>query len=77
MGIPFQCGDKGDAARHRPEVVCHVEAKVSIPSKVASFLHLSSRVLAHGVASDPRDKFTTSSDQTVRDRTYFLAIPAR
>ncbi len=73
LGVPFQCGSAANAARHQPDVACRVEAKVSIPSKVASFLHLSSRVLAHGVATDHKDSFTIN-DSKVRDRTYFLPI---
>jgi hypothetical protein len=73
MGVPFQCGAPANPTRKAPEVACRIEATVSVPARVASFLHLSSRVLASGVASEHKDRFT-ANDETVRDRTYFLPI---
>lgn len=75
-GIPLPCGSKADTRRRIPEVACRVEAKVTVPAKVASFLRLSSNVIARGVATHKVDDFApdrdTSSGET--GRFYFLPL---
>ncbi len=75
-GIPFQCGSPADKSRGLPEVACHIEAKVTVPAKVASFLHLSSRVIAHGVAKTKVDHLKNDYNRD-QGRLYFLPLPSK
>lgn len=73
-GVPFSCGGPVGRGR-RVAVACRIEAKVTVPAKVASFLRLSSKVIANGVATTKVDRFE-DDDGNEADRVYFLPLRA-
>jgi hypothetical protein len=67
-GLPFLCGNPADA--RFPDVDCKINAKITVPAKVAKYIGLHSRVLAHGVAGNRTNHYTPDRDD--EGRAYFL-----
>lgn len=70
----FACGHaKKPSIGRRTEIDCRIEAKLTVPKKVAQWLGLDSPVLAKGVAGDMVEHY--KHDGRPYGRTYFLKIP--
>jgi hypothetical protein len=74
-GAPFACGQPADKRRNQPDVSCHIEATITVKSAVASFLGLSSRTIASGVAGNVVDHLTDDNGDDL-GRAYFLPLSA-
>lgn len=70
-GLAFPCGQ--EASKRGPEITCHIKATLTVPSAVAHFLGLDSRVIADGVAGDMVNHFE-DADGDDQGRTYFLKL---
>ena len=77
---PIHCGQpseefpaEGGGTMLVPEVDCRIQAKLTVPAKVANWLGLGSPVIASGIAGNMVEHF---KDHWHRDlgRTYFLKI---
>jgi hypothetical protein len=70
-GQPFLCGNAAKGTI--PAVDCRVHATIKVPTKVANYLGLSSRVLADGVAGSRTDHYENSDGDDL-GRAYFLKL---
>lgn len=72
-GITLQCGQAG--TKLGGDTSCHIKAKVTIKSAVASFLGLGSTVIASGVAGNVVDHLRDENGDD-QGRVYYLPLPA-
>jgi hypothetical protein len=71
-GAALQCGQAEDKRHNSPDISCHINAKITVKQAVASFLGLSSTVIASGVPSRVVDHLMVDDED--EGRVYFLEL---